>query len=219
MDKQRALEKIKKCLDLSKSANEHEAANALAMAQKLMKKYQLSEVDVSLAELSEKLTEQKFARKPAQYIISLMFTIDRAFGVDSTLHGGRARFYGDSFRVDLAQYAFDVVIGLIKTKRREFLKELHGNCNQKTRNARTDSFCNGFVAAIDRNIDSMDVTPEYKESLKLYFSKFGNLSTVRAIDRTKGREDILGAFFAGYDQGQEVNLRTPVNGTETLKLR
>ena len=38
MDKQAVLEKIKQCLALSKSANEHEAAQAMKQAQALMKK-------------------------------------------------------------------------------------------------------------------------------------------------------------------------------------
>ena len=41
MNKQKALEKIKKCLALSKSANEHEAAQALKQAQALMRLHQI----------------------------------------------------------------------------------------------------------------------------------------------------------------------------------
>ena len=54
MDKQAILEKIKKCLALSKSANEHEAAQAMKQAQALMKKYEVDAVDVALSEVSEK---------------------------------------------------------------------------------------------------------------------------------------------------------------------
>lgn len=38
MDNKTALEKIKKCLALSKSANEHEATQALKQAQALMQR-------------------------------------------------------------------------------------------------------------------------------------------------------------------------------------
>lgn len=54
MDKQAVLEKIKKCLALSKSANEHEAAQAMKQAQALMKKYEVDAVDVVLSEVSER---------------------------------------------------------------------------------------------------------------------------------------------------------------------
>ena len=42
MDKETALTKIKKCLALSKSVNEHEAAIALKQAQRLMQEYSLN---------------------------------------------------------------------------------------------------------------------------------------------------------------------------------
>lgn len=82
MDKQTALAKIKKCLALSKSANEHEAAQALKHAQFLMSEFGLTELDVSLAEVSEerikatltvpqwhwKLVQSRFRLRPlAQY--------------------------------------------------------------------------------------------------------------------------------------------------------
>ena len=43
MDKNKAIEKIKKCLALGKSANEHEAAQALKQAQALMREYGISD--------------------------------------------------------------------------------------------------------------------------------------------------------------------------------
>lgn len=54
MDKQKVLEKIKKCLALGESANEHEAAQAIRQAQILMEKYGISEMDVELSAVSEK---------------------------------------------------------------------------------------------------------------------------------------------------------------------
>ncbi|MFC0020178.1 DUF2786 domain-containing protein [Neisseria gonorrhoeae] len=41
MDKEKVLDKIKKCLALGRSANEHEAAQALRQAQALMEKYKV----------------------------------------------------------------------------------------------------------------------------------------------------------------------------------
>lgn len=48
MNKEKVLDKIKKCLALSQSANEHEAAQALKQAQALMEKYEVNAVDVAL---------------------------------------------------------------------------------------------------------------------------------------------------------------------------
>ncbi|WP_304672555.1 DUF2786 domain-containing protein [Neisseria bergeri] len=54
MDKQKVLEKIKRCLALGESANEHEVAQAIRQAQILMKKYGISEMDVELSAVTEK---------------------------------------------------------------------------------------------------------------------------------------------------------------------
>ena len=54
MDKEKVLDKIKKCLALGESANEHEAAQAIRQAQILMKKYGVSEIDVELSAVTEK---------------------------------------------------------------------------------------------------------------------------------------------------------------------
>lgn len=48
MNKKDAIEKIKKCLALSKSANQHEAATALRQAQSLMEKYNIDADDAEL---------------------------------------------------------------------------------------------------------------------------------------------------------------------------
>lgn len=53
MDKEKVLDKIKKCLALGQSANEHEAAQALKQAQALMEKYEVNAVDIgNRAEIS-----------------------------------------------------------------------------------------------------------------------------------------------------------------------
>ena len=54
MDKEKVLDKIKKCLALGESANEHEAAQAIRQAQMLMKKYGISEIDIELSAVNEK---------------------------------------------------------------------------------------------------------------------------------------------------------------------
>ena len=50
---EKILDKIKKCLALASSANEHEAAAALRQAQKLMAQFGLTETDVTLADVGE----------------------------------------------------------------------------------------------------------------------------------------------------------------------
>ena len=49
---EKILDKIKKCLALASSANEHEAAAALRQAQKLMQAHGLTDQDVAAAQAS-----------------------------------------------------------------------------------------------------------------------------------------------------------------------
>ena len=53
MDKKTALAKIKKCLARAKSANEHEAAQALKQAQALMREFEVTEQDVEWSQVNE----------------------------------------------------------------------------------------------------------------------------------------------------------------------
>ena len=80
MDRQTALAKIKKCLELSKSANEHEAAQALKHAQHLMSKFGLTELDVSLAEVSEQYG--KAPKSAPSWHWRLVHLCGSAFGCD-----------------------------------------------------------------------------------------------------------------------------------------
>src|SRR5690348_8415840 len=59
-DKTRAMEKIRKCLALSKSANEHEAAAALRQAQKLMQMHDLDENDLDGLEFVSQFVDHQY---------------------------------------------------------------------------------------------------------------------------------------------------------------
>lgn len=65
MDKAKVLEKIKKCLALSKSANEHEAAQALKQMQALMREYGISDADVALSDIKQHACTDKTAKSAA----------------------------------------------------------------------------------------------------------------------------------------------------------
>lgn len=53
MDRNKALDKIKKCLRLATSANPNEAAAAMRQAQALMRKHGIGQDDVSMADVME----------------------------------------------------------------------------------------------------------------------------------------------------------------------
>ena len=61
-DHDKILDKIKKCLALSSSSNEHEAAIALRQAQKLMELHGISDIDVKAAQAQEKLSTEEISK-------------------------------------------------------------------------------------------------------------------------------------------------------------
>lgn len=82
MDKNKAIEKIKKCLALGKSANEHEAAQALKQAQALMREYGISDADVALSDIKKHACTAKTANQIPGWQAWLANTVKAAFGAE-----------------------------------------------------------------------------------------------------------------------------------------
>lgn len=122
MDKEKVLDKIKKCLALGQSANEHEAAQALKQAQALMEKYEVNAVDIALSRVSEQKADRKMAFKLADWQWGIANMISDIFGCQSYQRGKTMMFYGIGNRAEISAYAFDVVYRQISADRRKFLK-------------------------------------------------------------------------------------------------
>jgi hypothetical protein len=75
MDKNKAIEKIKKCLALGKSANEHEAAQALKQAQALMREYGISDADVALSDIKKHACTAKTANPTDSFTLSSIINL------------------------------------------------------------------------------------------------------------------------------------------------
>lgn len=82
MDKKTAISKIRKCLALSKSANEHEAATALKQAKALMNKYGVTDNDIQIAEIKEVHAKSSAKRRPTDYESGLAMAMGEAFGCE-----------------------------------------------------------------------------------------------------------------------------------------
>jgi hypothetical protein len=53
MNDEDALQKVKKCLALAKSSNEHEVATALRQSQELIRRYELTDCEISMSDIKE----------------------------------------------------------------------------------------------------------------------------------------------------------------------
>lgn len=150
MDRETAIQKIKKCLALSKSPNPHEAAAALRQAQKLMEAHQLDEGDIDLSCVAEHDTKLTAGIKSA-WLTLLARTCSDAFGCDfifkSGGDGNRATFIGLQGAEQVAGYAFQVLLRQVQRDRTNHIAEQPKACKRVTKVARGDAFALGWVRA------------------------------------------------------------------------
>lgn len=221
MDKQKVLEKIKKCLALGESANEYEAAQAIRQAQILMKKYGISEMDVELSAVTEKGVPVA-ATLPTWHQI-LISQCAKAFGVKSyqcTQWGlAEARFFGIGIKPELAAYAYEVLLRQLKKERREYIKtELKAVRLPRNKTARADQFCTGWVYAVAQKVKEFATEPEEKDMLERYQKQLGEMGQAKKRDVHGGskasREQDLAA---GVRKGREAQLYHAMDGGEERK--
>lgn len=219
---EKQLNKVQKCLELAKSGNANEAANALAMAQKLMRKYGLSDEDIQFIEMGETTSSSQIQQKPVAYVTCLVSRIAKAFGVAPMLHtvGSKAspQFLGHKAKAMTAAYAFDVVYRQLKIARRDYLKTLHPRLLKKNKTARADAFCEGWVLAAVSNLVEEVISSEDQEKIEAYKKRDESFVDDKPAKSVRRKGGSIDDYAAGHELGSQVTIHTPVNGKETMKL-
>ena len=221
MNKQAVLEKIKKCLALSKSANEHEAAQAMKQAQVLMKKYEVDAVDVALSEVSEKGGDRQMAFKLAMWQWEVAKMVADIFGCESYKRGKTMMFYGLGNRAEIAAYTFDVVYRQISVARREFLKACQAR-KPANRTYLADQFCEGWLAGAWNKVKKFEMSDEEKTVMDVYTEKEHKGMPIAATrdaksSKLEGTSVALEALMLGNEAGKKVQLHHAMNGKEDIK--
>lgn len=222
-DLDRIIDKIKKCLALSKSSNEHEAQAALRQAQKLMQMHDVSEAEVHASEAEEHRTRAGAISKPSKWENYLAGTVSRAFGCEVILtynvagNHGEWAFVGCAPSVEIAKYAFDVMFRKVKRARADYIKGKLKRCGPANRTRRADLFCEGWVLAATRAIEAFKGTPEQLRAIECFkAAKYTNLTDVKATDRNAGRNLSVreeGDHWAGYNDGRDAELNRGIGGS------
>ena len=221
MNKEKILDKIKKCLALSKSANEHEAAQALKQAQALMEKYEVNAVDIALSEVSEQGADRRMAVKLAEWQWAVANMISEVFGCQSYRRGKTMMFYGIGNRAEISAYAFDVVYRQISADRRKFLK----NCRARKQAHRTylaDQFCNGWIMGAWEMVKKFEMSDEEKAVMDGYVKKeYPYMTEARTRDAKssilQGSTMEYEALAQGMESGKQVQLHHAMSGTDGVK--
>ena len=226
MDKKTAISKIRKCLALSKSANEHEAAAALRQAQALSQKFNIDKLDILAAEATEAQAKAGAKITPATWENYLARTISKAFGCDLIfLQGWKASnwsFIGNGINPEIATYAFTVLFRQLKKERATFIAKECKRLKRINQTRRADLFCTGWVASVAGTVERMARTENDTAAIVAYKKRhFDELTPLNTNDRNadhKQNHRDHAAYSAGREAGKNARLHHGVSGSHNQQL-
>ncbi len=219
MDK-KILDKIRKCLALSKSANEHEAAAALRQAKKLMNQYDLTNDDVSISEISESTVKAKTKYSPPRWQRNIAYVVSTAFQCNYFFNNQYCEqttwtFIGKDPAAEIASYAFNILNRKCSNDRKDYY-----NSNKRYKRAnrirRADLFAEFWVRAIEKEVESFaESCPKTQEIINKYIEKY-HTNLIDAKHRSTSisfsdKRDV-DAILEGLNKGSEVSIHHAVNG-------
>lgn len=225
MNRDQALAKIKKCLALSRSANEHEAATALRQAQALMAQFNLREADVSMADVKE-VRVRAASTAANSWEVQLVDAVAEAFGCEHFTvletafnpYGSRvARRYwvlvGLNAAADVGGYACDVLVRQCARARMAHIAKQPKNCKPATKTARGDAFAQGWVWGMRQSVERFAQPEKDQLLLEGYLQRqYGEMQETKVRDSTEGRKLQDGHAAAGFYAGQKAQLHRGVGG-------
>lgn len=215
------LRKIKKCLKLSQSANEHEAAAALRQAQALMRKHSLDQADVAASEIGESESRSGGLSRPAGWEARLAAIIAKAFKC-KCLHrrlGMRANwvFIGKDPAPAIAAHTFTQLFRQLKKARADFIgNSIAPSASKSVKAKRADFFCEGWINAVLSKIE-LHAHNEDQEAIDFYVKKNAKINkslstTDRISNANVTRSDAL-SYYSGKDAGDKAQLHHGVDGS------
>ena len=221
----RILDKIQKCLALSESNNEAEAAAALRQAQKLMAMHNLNSTVLELHTVSEAEARCTFkAKKLAHWVSALRWMIADVFQVStvnrthkiSGVYHNSAVFLGVGEKPQVAQYTYEVLYRQLAADRVKFAKTLNSRLKKATKTNRCDHFCMAWVSAVRRKVELLGV-PKEEETLIDRFKEVNyslKPSPMKKDPTTSTRAGDIEAMRAGRLAGSEANVFRGVGAKE-----
>lgn len=221
MTKENILRKIEKCLALSKSSNQHEAAAALRQAQKLMQAHDIEMQDVEEARIDDIYCDLPIqaGKKAPEYMVHFVWLMQKAFGVRALIHrtvrvsdeSYTIQYFGSKARTQCAAYAHTVVY---RAAIREWEAYRKANEGIRFANGVRSSFFIGFFDNIRHALPEFEFQEGEKDTLIAYVEKCsGKVAEVNDARIDKH------ALLSGSNAGKNFQLRQGVNtGPDSLKL-
>lgn len=220
--------KIKKLLALSSSSNEHEAAQALRVAQELMAKYNVTSSDVIAADVGEASAAAGAKDRPAAWEATLPDGVAGVFGCDvifSNLPAGQGcwLFIGLGPNPVIAQYAFETLFHQLKSSRSKHIKKYLQRVKRSTKTRRADLYCQVWVGvALEKTAKLVRTTTQEEAITAFKKIRFGDsLTDCETANRNRKRElspkDFI-SVLAGRLDGKNAILNPGVADLADQKL-
>lgn len=221
-DKKRIMDKIVRCLALSKSSNEHEAATALRQAHAMMAKHGISQDDIKLADIKFQPSSTRTARRPPIYLCGLADMIGELFGCKIYLGNGEGKlsnapvfcFVGLEMHSTIASYAHDSLCRQLKQARLDYMRtELKRVRLAKNKAARADAFCMGWVVTVKRLVSKLVPLTTDMALIEHAMSQELSLRTTNGVDRARKNRAVSGNdYHNGIVAGKSAKLHHAMNG-------
>lgn len=212
-DIDRVMKKIQKCLALSASSNQHEAAAALRQAMALMKKYQVSMEDVELSHVEVVEAGKGYARPP-KWKVNLYQVVAKAFTCSLFIYGGRPVFVGATPGPAVAKYALEVLMRQLELNKKDFMVAvaierpwLDRSTKVRLGKGYSEGWAHGCYQVVAQFASALSTETHHKHSerLRLHF-QLDKIATSKA--RKSALNDNVGliAGRAGYMDGQQAKI-------------
>lgn len=216
--KKALVDKIRKCLALARSANEHEATTALAKAQALMLEHGIGLGDVEFDEATAR--GNGCAARPPRWEMALVSAVRLAIPCQAFLATGYWRFVGRAPSAELAAYAFTVLHRQLKVARSEYVRTRLKRVRPGRRAARADIFCEGWVTVILHKIRAIAPPRLADRELDDYARERFQLVPLQA--RRPGVSETSSTtyndYFQGRHAGSSVDLHRPMSAGQDVQL-
>lgn len=222
------LDKIKKCLALSASSNEHEAEAALRQAKKLMEAHGITERDVQASQADERRAGAGAKSRPANWEAALASRIADAFGCRLIFSDGvwsqpgEWVFIGCGAAPEVAHYAFTVLHRQARRARNEHIKTRLKRCKKANKTRRADLFSYGWVRAVAGKISVFAGNEQQTAAIDAYVAKrYPSLGNLEPLCRNDGRNlsnSDMGDYIAGTASGMSAQLNRGVAGADSRQV-
>lgn len=219
-DQQRALDKIKKCLALASSSNEHEAAAALRQAHALMKQHNLTHRAVLASQVQEIRVRTRYKARPPVWDQNLAGLIADQFDCKGLMlkdgYCVQWLFVGEGANPEIAEYAYDVLLNQVLRTRRQFLIEHLGDAPAGLKRKLGDHYCSGWVSNLSQRIAEFARQPQASDHIEAYLAQ--QHITVAPAAKAKRRKTLSQneyyAFHVGQQDARQVKLHRGVGSAD-----